>query len=60
MRYSKEYVTALEELITEKLLPAYIEHCRRAGINPNTNEIIKELLLIMKKKRDVPFLLKAQ
>jgi hypothetical protein len=60
MRYSKEYVTALEELITEKLLPAYIEHCRRASINPNTNEIIKELLLIMKKKRDVPFLLKAR
>ena len=60
MRYSKEYVVALEELITEKLLPAYIEHCRRAGIDPNTNEIIKELVGIMKKKREVPFLLKAK
>lgn len=60
MRYSKEYVIALEELVTEKLLPAYIEHCRRAGINPNTNEIIKELLGIMRKRREVPYLLKAQ
>ena len=60
MRYSKEYVIALEELITERLLPAYIEHCRRAGIDPNTNDIIKELLGIMKKKREIPFLLKAK
>ncbi len=60
MRYTKEYTQALEDLVTEKLLPAYIEHCRRAGINPNTNEIIKELLIIMKKKREVPLLLKPR
>lgn len=60
MQYSREYVSALEELITDKLLPAYIEHCRRAGLNPNTNEIITELLSIMKKKKEVPFLLRPK
>jgi hypothetical protein len=60
MRYTKEYTQALEDLVTEKLLPAYIEHCRRAKIDPNTNEIIRELLGIMKKKREIPFLLQAK
>ena len=60
MRYTQEYVEALEDLVMDKLLPAYIEHCRRAKIDPNTNEIVKDLLSIMKKKKDVPFLLKAK
>ena len=60
MKYTKEYTQALEDLITDKLLPAYIESCRRRGVDPNQNSIIKELLYIMKKKKEMPALLKAK
>lgn len=57
MRYTREYTKALEDLILDKLLPAYIEHYRRLGLDPNQNSIVKELLVIMKKKREMPALL---
>ena len=60
MNYTEEYIRALEDLITDKLLPAYIESCRRRGIDPNQNSIIKELLFIMKKKKEMPALLKPK
>jgi len=60
MRYTQEYIEALENLVMDKLLPAYIESCIRKGINPNTNAIVKELLSIMKKKKEVPALLKER
>ena len=60
MNYTEDYIIALEDLITDKLLPAYVESCRRRGIDPNQNSIIKELLFIMKKKKEMPALLKAK
>ena len=57
MHYTRDYTIALENLIMDKLLPAYIEHSRRKGIDPNTNEIIRELMLIMRTKREIPALL---
>ena len=57
MQYTQAYTKALEDLILDKLLPAYIEHYRRLGLDPNQNEIIKELLIIMRKKKEVPAIL---
>lgn len=60
MQYSKEYVQALEDLITDKLLPVYIESCRRKGLDPNTTQIVQELVAILKKKQTkIPALLRA-
>ena len=60
MKYNEEYVLELENLVMDRLLPAYIEHCRRNGIDPNQHEIVKDLLRIMKKKKEVPILLKTK
>lgn len=60
MNYNREYVQELEDLITDQLLPAYIESCRRRGVDPNQNTIIKDLLRIMKKKREIPALLRGR
>lgn len=60
MKYNEEYVLELENLVMDRLLPAYIEHCRRKGIDPNQHEIVKDLLRIMKKKKEVPILLKTK
>lgn len=60
MKYNTEYVQALEDLVMDRLLPSYIEHCRRKGIDPNQHEIIKDLLQIMKKKKQVPALLQPK
>lgn len=60
MKYNEEYVLELENLVMDRLLPAYIEHCRRKGIDPNQHEIVKDLLRIMKKKKEVPLLLKSR
>ncbi len=60
MKYNVEYIRELENLITDQLLPAYVESCRRRGVDPNQNEIIKDLLRIMKKKQEVPALLRGR
>lgn len=60
MDYTREYTKALEDLILDKLLPAYIEHYRRLGLDPNQNQIVKDLMLVMRKKREVPALLQAK
>ena len=60
MKYNEEYVLELENLVMDRLLPAYIEHCRRKGIDPNQHEIVRDLLRIMKKKKEVPILLKTK
>ena len=51
-----KYIQELEDLISDELLPAFIENQRRRGLNPNASPIIKKLLKIMKSKRDVPML----
>lgn len=54
---NRQYIKQLEDLITDELLPAYIESQRRRGLNPNASPIISKLISIMKLKREVPILL---
>ena len=56
---NREYIQQLEDLITEELLPAYIESQRRRGLNPNVSPIITKLINIMKLKREIPILLQS-
>jgi hypothetical protein len=55
-----KYIKELEDLITEELLPAYIESQRRRGLNPNASPIITKLINIMKLKREIPILLQSR
>lgn len=54
------YTKELERLITEVLLPAYIEHHRLLGHKDATKNINKNLVDAMKKKRQIPILLQRQ
>ena len=56
---NREYVKQLEDLISDELLPAYVESQRRRGLNPNASPIISKLLKIMKSKREIPVLLQG-
>lgn len=52
-----KYIEELETLISDELLPAYVELQRRQGFDPNINPIIKKLIVIMKKKKNIPSIL---
>lgn len=56
----REYEKELEDLISNVLLPVYIEHYRLLGRPSPKNEINQTLLDAMHKKRQIPFLLKKQ
>jgi hypothetical protein len=54
-----KYIKALEDFICDELLPAYIENARRRGIDPNQSEMVKKLINLMRKKREIPVLLQS-
>lgn len=57
MHYYAEYIKELEDLISDKLLPAYIENCRTKGTDPRISTILSKLLAAQKLKKEVPMIL---
>lgn len=53
----QEYTRQLETLITDVLLPVYLEHARLTGNTEAYRKINSELLAAMKTKRKVPRIL---
>lgn len=35
------YVAELEQLVIDKLMPAYLEQCKQAGVKPEIPEAVK-------------------
>ena len=60
MSTNRRYIEELENLISNELLPAYVESQRRRGLNPNASPIISKLLVLMKQKKDIPYLLERR
>ena len=54
----QEYINELEDIISDILLPAYIENCRSKGIKPKTSEILNRLTQAQKLKKEVAALLR--
>lgn len=58
MQYTSAYISELEDIISDILLPAYIENCRTRGTKPKTSEILNRLTQAQKLKREIPMLLR--
>lgn len=56
----EDYCKELEKLITEVLLPVYIEHARLTGRKDALKNINADLIAAMKRRRQVPYLLQKQ
>ncbi len=55
-----DYCTELERLITDTLLPVYLEHARLIGDKDALKNINADLLLAMRKKRKLCYLVQKQ
>jgi hypothetical protein len=58
--YERKYVSALEDLIMDELLPMYIVGCRSTGIDPRANAILAKLMDARKLREEIPWILKAE
>jgi hypothetical protein len=54
----RAYIKELEDIISDVLLPGYIENCRSKGIPPKTNKILTRLTQARKLLKEVPMLLR--
>lgn len=54
-----KYIKELEDIISDLLLPGYIENCRSKGLTPNTSKILVRLTQAQKLKKELPMLLQA-
>ena len=55
--YDRAYVTALEDLIMDDLLPMYIVGCRSVGIDPKSNQLLAKILEVKKLQKETPWIL---
>ena len=56
----EQYCKELERLIIDVLLPVYVEHARLLGRKDALKEINQDLIMAMKKRRQLPILLQRQ
>ncbi len=58
--FDREYVTALEDIIMDELLPMYIVGCRSVGRDPKSNQILEKLMNARMSRRETPWILKKK
>jgi hypothetical protein len=54
----RAYIKELEDIISDVLLPGYIENCRSKGVPPKTPKILSRLTKARKLLKEVPMLLR--